>query len=312
MQRSRSSAIVGEIGIGFSNVRFGNCHARVPGAVAEGQVLQRALAALVADRAVERVVDEDELERRVLRVGRHLGGERGLDRHALGGGERAGGLRLRRPGRDLAEAHAAGADRRPEPRLVAEDGDLDPGRERRLDEAGALRHGDLDAVDRQRDELGRAVDGVAPASATSGRTGTRSACADRARGPTGANQLAIVPARDDLCDRHVSGASSDAVVCASLGATMPSSDDSPRTGSRRARRARRTRPPVLHVARDRIDGEVAERAERLAEDARRRPTSSRSMSDELRRRRPRSCSRICTIQRVPSRHGVHLPHDSCM
>ena len=65
--------------------------------------------------------------------------------HPLGGGERAGGLRLRRPGRDLAEAHAAGADRRPEPRLVAEDGDLDPGRERRLDEPGALRHGDLDA-----------------------------------------------------------------------------------------------------------------------------------------------------------------------
>ena len=41
-------------------------HPRVAGPVAEGEVLQRALAALVADGAVERVVDEDELERRVL------------------------------------------------------------------------------------------------------------------------------------------------------------------------------------------------------------------------------------------------------
>ena len=69
MQRSRSSAIVGEIGIGFSNVRFGNSIRVAAGAPAERQVLQRALAALVADRAVERVVDEDELERRVLRLG---------------------------------------------------------------------------------------------------------------------------------------------------------------------------------------------------------------------------------------------------
>ena len=46
-------------------------HPRVARPVAEGEVLQRALAALVADRAVERVVDEDELERRVLRLGGH-------------------------------------------------------------------------------------------------------------------------------------------------------------------------------------------------------------------------------------------------
>src|SRR5207249_1458892 len=44
-------------------------HARVSGAVAEGEVLQWALAALVAHGAVERVVHEDELERRVLRLG---------------------------------------------------------------------------------------------------------------------------------------------------------------------------------------------------------------------------------------------------
>ena len=77
MQRSRSSAISGEIGIGFSNVRFGNVMRVLPGPVAERQVLQRALAALVADRAVERVVDEDELERRVLALGGLLRGARG-------------------------------------------------------------------------------------------------------------------------------------------------------------------------------------------------------------------------------------------
>ena len=54
--------------------------------------------------------------------------------------------------RHMRQAPTGGA----EPRLVTEDGDLDPGRERRLDEPGALRHRDLDAVDGQRDELGRA------------------------------------------------------------------------------------------------------------------------------------------------------------
>src|SRR5262249_50831548 len=56
---------------------------------------------------------------------------------------------------DLDEAHAAGADRRAQAGLVAEDRDLDPGGERRLDEAGALRHLHLAAVDRDGDQLGR-------------------------------------------------------------------------------------------------------------------------------------------------------------
>src|SRR5207248_10549641 len=73
---------------------LGEGHPSRPGAVAEGQVLQRALAALVADRAVERMVDEDELEARVLALGGHLRRVRRLDDHALRGRERAGGLRL--------------------------------------------------------------------------------------------------------------------------------------------------------------------------------------------------------------------------
>src|SRR5207249_8980507 len=56
-------------------------HPRVAGPVAEGEVLQRALAALVADRAVERMVDENELERLVLAGGRLLGAARRLHDH---------------------------------------------------------------------------------------------------------------------------------------------------------------------------------------------------------------------------------------
>src|SRR5205823_8138010 len=109
--------------------------ARVAGPVAERQVLQRALAALVADRAVEWMVDENELERRVLALRSLLGSTGCADDHPVLCGERAAGLQLRHP-LDLDEAHAARADGRTEPRLVAEDGDLDPGFLRRLDDAG--------------------------------------------------------------------------------------------------------------------------------------------------------------------------------
>ena len=142
MQRSRSSAIVGEIGIGLSKVRFGKEHSRPAGAEAERQVLERAFAALVAVGTVERVVQEDELEDRVLALGR-LGARGGrADDELVLGLHRAGGLELRHP-LDLAEAHATGADGRPEPRLVAEDRDLDPGVGGGLDEPSPLRHLDL-------------------------------------------------------------------------------------------------------------------------------------------------------------------------
>src|SRR5262249_22046288 len=114
-------------------------HPRVARAVPEREVLQRALAALVADPAVEWVVDEDELERRVLRLRRHLRRARRLHAHSVLSCQRAGRLRLRRHALDLDETHAAGADRRAEARLVTEDGDLDPGGERGLDQPGPLR-----------------------------------------------------------------------------------------------------------------------------------------------------------------------------
>src|SRR6188508_2173154 len=138
---------------------LGELHPRVARAPAEGQVLQRALAALVADRAVERVVDEDELERRVLALGRLRRGLRGAHLHPVGRSHRAAGLELRHT-LELDEAHPAGPDRRPDARLVAEDRDLDPRGERGLDEPEALGHLHLAAVDRDGDELRRAHAGT--------------------------------------------------------------------------------------------------------------------------------------------------------
>ena len=93
--------------------------ARAP---AHRDVLQRALAAFVADRAVERVVDEQELDHRALRVLDLVGA--GVDDHPVADRGRAGGLQFRDP-LDLDQAHAAGADRLAELRLVTEDRDLD-------------------------------------------------------------------------------------------------------------------------------------------------------------------------------------------
>ena len=75
----------------------------------ERLVLQRALAAAVADRAVERVVDEQELEHAVLDLSSPSSRLRVHD-HAVGDGRRARG-REAAHAFDLDEAHAAHADR---------------------------------------------------------------------------------------------------------------------------------------------------------------------------------------------------------
>ena len=73
-------------------------------AEAHGEILQLALAALIADRAIERVVDEQELHGRFLRAN----GLRALreNLHALANGRGAGRQRLRRL-LHFHEAHAA-------------------------------------------------------------------------------------------------------------------------------------------------------------------------------------------------------------
>src|SRR2546430_2356467 len=117
-------------------------------AVAEREVLQRALPALVADRAVERVVDELELEDVRARLHRHRA-LRPHD-HAFRDRRRAGRLRARRTGRKIDEAQAARADG-VELVVVAEDGDLDPDGLGRLDDERAGRHAELLPVDREID-----------------------------------------------------------------------------------------------------------------------------------------------------------------
>ena len=128
-------------------------HAGRAGPVAKRQVLERALAALVADRAVERVVDEDELECRVLAFCGDLRRPGRVHDHPVLRRQCAARLQLRHA-LDLDEAHAAGADGRAEPRLVAEHGNLDAGGLRRLDQAGALRNLHRALVDRDGDHVG--------------------------------------------------------------------------------------------------------------------------------------------------------------
>ena len=68
MHRSRSIAISGDNASGFSKWRLGSMNRDAAETPAERDVLERALAALVAHRAVERMVDEQELDDRVLGV----------------------------------------------------------------------------------------------------------------------------------------------------------------------------------------------------------------------------------------------------
>ena len=118
-------------------------------AVGHRLVLQRALAALVAHRAVQRVVDQQKLHDPVL--GLHSRGVLRLHHHALGHRDRAGGLRLREAAAvarvgDVDQALPAGADGR-EQRVVAEARDLDPGLLGRPDHQRALGHGHVMSVD---------------------------------------------------------------------------------------------------------------------------------------------------------------------
>ena len=115
-QRSRSSSTWAEMLIGLGKVRLTPVEAGLAAAVGHRLVLQRALAALVADRAVERVVDQQELHDALLRLVGDRRGDLGVDDHALGDRQRAGGLRLREAAAvagvgDVDQALAAGADR---------------------------------------------------------------------------------------------------------------------------------------------------------------------------------------------------------
>ena len=123
-------------------------------AVGHGLVLQIAFAALVADRAVERMIDEQEFEHAFARLLHRLGvGDDGGRRAVARGPEivdahGAGGDGLRHAG-DLDQAHAAIAGDR-QALVIAEARDLDAGELAGLDQGDAVRHVVLLAVD---DEL---------------------------------------------------------------------------------------------------------------------------------------------------------------
>ena len=137
-------------GNGFVFVPLLLGEAREAGTVAKGVVLERTLAALVADRAVQRVIGEQQLEHAGLR-GDDLG-RVGVDDHVRRDGRGAGSLQPRQLF-DLHQAHAARADRL-ELGVVAEDRNLEPNQLRGLDQQRPLRGDNGFTVDGQVDRIG--------------------------------------------------------------------------------------------------------------------------------------------------------------
>ena len=113
-------------------------------AIGDRLVLQVAFATLVADRAVERVVDEQELHHPFARLLHHFG--LGEDFLIVGGRQRAAGLRLGRSGLHLDQAHAAIAGDG-QALMVAEAGDFLPRQLAGLQDGRARRHFEFYAVD---------------------------------------------------------------------------------------------------------------------------------------------------------------------
>ena len=146
MQRSWSSTMRGPMSLRFSSLRRGSCVRVCAAAVGEGVVLQQALAGLVADRAIERMVDQQQLHHaapRVLhrrRVGAH--------HHAVADRRVAGDHQLG-AAFDLDLAHAAAAVDR-QLRVPAVVRDVDAVLERDRQQHGAVRRLDRLAVDGDR------------------------------------------------------------------------------------------------------------------------------------------------------------------
>ena len=135
-------------------------------------VLQRALPALVAHRAVERVVDQQELDRALLALARDVAGQVRAHLHVGRAHGSAGHQRLRHA-LDLDHALAAGPDG-VQQRVVAEARDDRPELLGGADHERPLGDGDLLAVDGQRDLVVAHTDAlrvVADGRAVAGREG---------------------------------------------------------------------------------------------------------------------------------------------
>ena len=144
-----------EILVGHDALALGEARHRT--AVAEREVLQFAFAALVADRAIERMVDQQEFHHVALRLQGLVAAREHL--HAVGDRGGAGRLRL---GQRLAahfrldQAHAA-VRRDRQLVVVAEARDRDAGLVRGLDDHRALGRGAFHAIDEDGDVVRRQV-----------------------------------------------------------------------------------------------------------------------------------------------------------
>src|SRR5690348_16176282 len=118
-------------------------------AVAENHVLELAFAALVAHRAVERVIGEQKLEHVLARLTNLFGV--GANDHAFGRDEGAGGLQLWSL-LDFHKAHAAGGLER-QTRVVTERRNFRAQPPRRFNDQRALGHLNFAVVDLQLDEF---------------------------------------------------------------------------------------------------------------------------------------------------------------
>jgi hypothetical protein len=129
---------------------LGHVDPRVGVVVVEVELLQGALAGLVADRAVDRVVQQGELEHLLAGQGGPVVVD--LHHHAVGGDGLTRRLQLGR----LLDAHQAlaAAGRDAQARVVAERADVVAEQLGRLEHVGALGDRELLAVDGQRDGVG--------------------------------------------------------------------------------------------------------------------------------------------------------------
>ena len=118
--------------------------ARLATAISDRLVLQIALATLIADRAIERMVDEQELHHPFARILDHR--RVGEDLLLVRRRKRARCLRLGRPRLHFDQAHPAIAGDA-QPLMIAETRDFLAGEFARLEHGGTSGNFDLDAID---------------------------------------------------------------------------------------------------------------------------------------------------------------------
>ncbi len=123
------------------------------GGVLMGKILEVALPALIADRAIQRMIGQDEFKHRLVGVVNDRRG--GPNSHAFGRHGAARGLEFRHPF-DFNQAHAT-VRVRLEFRMVAEVRDHHADPASGFDHQCAFRHRDGNAVDRQADGFCRSV-----------------------------------------------------------------------------------------------------------------------------------------------------------